>query len=505
MTRPRTRLRERRQSASRRSGKLPGRRFALVVTLVLVALTGSAGAALGDASSQPVVTATIYNASGTSPDSVTLGALQQDPRCQPYGAQSMRELGREGWVDVPLPPAGAQTGTWPLSTILTCLDKPVAPAAVSGITVMNADGTPQEDPGSQITRADLASPSDFGDSAESPVIEDLGSVIQYDRPWRGPSRNPADYDYLDEVQASDNGQAAPIAIEVFEGPLLSVTATASQTSVPVGASVGFQAAVSPTNQPGLAYSWNFDGAAANSSAAAPQATFNAAGQYNVTVQVTDAAGGGGGASVLITVGSPPSPGPGNHNQPGAGTSGGSHTPTGPRRSSGKHPGGRPGNTNSGGSGPPGSGQGAGSSNHAGPRSASSRPISAQSANAHLPRHRTPPAAARPAGERTPAGSGSSPPLVKPQPPIAPAQGPVVAGRLISDVIPVAPGASPLVTTSAGPAASAPPARRALRASAMPALAGGFAVLLVFMLGATRELRWRPLWRLARMDQLIVRR
>ena len=73
----------------------------------------------------------------------------------------------------------------------------------------------------------------------------------------------------------------------------------------------------------------------------------------------------------------------------------------------------------------------------------------------------------------------------------------MAGRLVSDVIPVAPGASPLVHIVPATVASAPPARRAIRASTLPAVGATLAVLLLLGLGAGRELGWRPRRRTSR--------
>ena len=78
-------------------------------------------------------------------------------------------------------------------------------------------------------------------------------------------------------------------------------------------------------------------------------------------------------------------------------------------------------------------------------------------------------------------------------PASPLTGPVVAGRLISDVVPLAPSASPLVHLVPATVASAPPARRALRASVLPALGAALAVVLLLGLGAGRELGWRLDW------------
>jgi hypothetical protein len=46
-------------------------------------------------------------------------------------------------------------------------------------------------------------------------------------------------------------------------------------------------------------------------------------------------------------------------------------------------------------------------------------------------------------------------------------------------------------------ASAPPARRAISATALPAIGAALAVLLLLGLGAGRELGWRPNWRTLR--------
>jgi hypothetical protein len=63
--------------------------------------------------------------------------------------------------------------------------------------------------------------------------------------------------------------------------------------------------------------------------------------------------------------------------------------------------------------------------------------------------------------------------------------------LVSDVTPLAPGASPLVRVVPAAVATAPAARQAIRASPLPALGAGFAVLLLLGLGAGHELRGRP--------------
>jgi hypothetical protein len=452
------------------------RRFELALVAALVALgIGSAGAAADNV----VLSATVYSSSGTSSQSVTLAGLQADPtRCPAYnGPQNMNELGRQGFVSVSLPPSGPQTGTWALSTVLGCLPTPIPLAAVQGITVLSADGSPQAAAGSPLRPADLASPSDFGDTSQSPVVEALGSANQYDRPWRG----GGDQNFLDEVQATENDQPAPVSIEVFEGPLLTVSVTASPTTVAAGGSVAFHATVTGQGASPVSYSWSFGGAAPASNAPAPQVTFPAAGQYDVTLQVTDSDGGGGIASVPITVGPKPPATTGGHKRSGAGTALTSQSPTGPLESAGKHPGGPPGKSTTG-------------SSPTTPTPTTSTPTPTTTPASP---ETTPTTTATPTTPTTPRPLPARPRrrLSKPAQP-SHVTGPTVAGQLISDVVPLPPGASPLVHLVPA-VASAPPARHAIRASLLPVFGAVLAVLLLLGLGAARELGWRPAWRALR--------
>jgi hypothetical protein len=484
VTRRRDRAVQQRRPADRRPGLIPGRRFALVVAVTGGLLVHTGAAASAD-SSGPLVSATVHSANGTTAESVSVAQLQASSQCPVYGGpQTMDEMGHQGPVDVTL----SQTNTWALSTILGCLQpNPVPLTSVQGVTVFTADGTPETDSGSEITPADLKplGQTDFNNPNEGPAVTALGTANEYDRPWRGSSQGQPDYDYSDQVvTGSPGGQAAPVDIEVFEGPLLTVTANASETTVAVGATVTFSATVTPQSAGSLSYSWTFDGGAANSTAATPQVTFGTAGQYDVTVQVTDSQGGGGVASIPITVGSTPAPTTGSHPQSGAGTNHKSHTPTGPKKSKGTHAGARPGKSKSSAS----SSTGAGNSTSNKATTSSTTPTSTTSTQASTPSthpattatpHR---AAARSATRRrlpAPRARPTSPP---------PVSGPLVKGQLISDVTPLA--ASPLVHTVPPPAATAPPARQAIRASLLPAVGAAFAVLLLFSLGAWRELRGR---------------
>ncbi|MGA2927234.1 MAG: PKD domain-containing protein [Solirubrobacteraceae bacterium] len=491
-------------------------RLALTLGLWAVAGAAVAGAlAAPAAGADPLVAATVYSSSGVSTDSVSLAALQANPQCPQYGQPTMPELGRQGPVTVSLAPSGPQTGTWALATILGCLQTPIALAAVTGATVINADGSPQIAPASQLTPADLATPSDFADSTQSPVVQADGSVNQYDRPSRGSSNGEPDEDFDDEVQESQDGQPLPIAIDVFEGPLLSVTASASPTTVAAGSAVSFTATVSPPGQGGLAYSWEFGGGAASSTAPAPLATFAAAGTYEVTVEVTDEAGGGGGATIPITVGTPAPSVSGSQPVSGTGTSTGSHPATGPRRSRGTKPGAAPGKrtatvgkrraktagpgngTRTAHSSPSSSSQSTTTTVPAAPSasSAATGPTAASRSSKPAPASKPAPSEKRrtlaPTATSAPGvGAPSGAPLPQRAAASTNAGPPLVAGRLISDVRPLPPGTSPLVQIASASLAAAPAARRAVRASSLLALGAGLAVVGLLALGAGRELRGR---------------
>ncbi len=462
-----------------------GRRFALSLAIT-GALCGHPGTARADGSG-PLVSATVYSASGTTSESVSVAQLEASSQCPVYGGPGvMNEMGRTGAVPVSL----SQANSWALSTILGCLQpNPVPLPAVQGVTVMNVDGTPQADPGSQIKPADLSplGQTDFNNPDEGPVVTALGSSNRYDRPWRGPSQGQPDYDFSDQVTTdSPSGQALPVDIEVFEGSLLTVALNSSPTTVRAGGTVTFDATVTGQDGSALSYSWSFDGGAPNSTAAAPQVTFANEGQYNVTLQVTDSQGGGGAATIPITVGTPPAPATGGHGQKGAGKSKKSHSPAGPQKSSGTHAQGKAGKTTSTSTARNGTSAPETSSSR---RSGTATTTAGASAASHPTSPSPHPAPAANATARHPATL----PRTRPAAP-APPSGPLVAGLLISDVTPLPPGASPLVHTAPAQPATAPPARQAIRATLLPALGGGLAVLLLLALGAGRELRGRRDWR-----------
>ncbi len=455
----------------------------------LAALGAPAAVATADPSSDEVVSATVYSPSGTTEqnDAVSLAQLQSNPQCTPYSGTDLNELGRAGFVDVPLSP----DQSWALSTVLGCLSTPVPVAAVRGITVIDGQGAPEDGPGSMLTGNDLAAQgsTDFNNPQEAPVVQALGSLNQYDRPWRGNGGGQTDEDLLDEVQGTDNDQPLPIAIEVFEGQLLTVTVSASRTTVPAGGSVTFGTTVTGDNGSALSYSWNFDGGAPNSTVVAPQVTFASAGQYDVTVQVTDSAGGGGGAEIPINVGPPSPAATGSHPQTGSGKSRKSHTPTGPRKSKGTHPGGRAGGSTTGKSTTTGTGNGTNTSTTGSTTSTSTSTTRASTTSASDGSSHPPTAPApHQTGTSKRASAHTTAPRTRSTP--RPPSGALVAGLLVSDVTPMAPGASPLVSVVPAAVATAPPARQAIRASLLPAFAAGFAVLLLLGLGAGRELHGR---------------
>jgi len=488
VTRRRTRLHEPHRPASRRSGILPGRRFALVLALVVGGLVG-AGVAAADENQGQLVTATVYQAGkGATADSVSIGALEGNPQqCPTYSGPDEGFIGPGG--DQALPAA-----SWSLSSVLECLQDPVPISDVTGITVYREDGSPEEATASQLGPADLNLPSDFANPSQVPVISSDGDGIVYNRPARGVGDDNA----ADRVE---DDLPLPFVIDVYEGPSLTVTATASQTTVPAGTTVSFTATATATGpgDSGLSYSWDFDGGGTpdSSTAQAPEVAFDTPGTYQVTLQATDAAGGGGGDSIQIAVTAASGQSPSNAKP---------HAPaTGPQSSSGNTPGGPAGKARA---EPPST---AGGKSHAGQHK------HRQKSSPHATTSTTTASTTTTAsGGGSPASGGGSPASGGGSPGSGRASGTttstatsrtsararatarikrrlspsIVSGRLIGDVTPLPAGASPLVHVVPAPLATAPAARRPIRASALPALAAGLAVVLLFSLGAGRELRGR---------------
>lgn len=491
------------QPANRRPGVFPGRRFALALGLALT-LLGSAGVASADSGSGPIVTATIYaSGGGTSTTSVSSSQLLADPQnCPPYSQANMTEYSASGSTSVGLPQSnGSGTGTWPMSMILHCLQSPVSVGDVTGITVFNSDGSPQVASGSQLTPSDLANPSDFQPNTDSPVVSNLGSSFQYNRPWRG----QGDLNANDQVTSGD-----PISIEVFEGPPLTVNASASPSSPAAGSSVSFSATVSGNESSALTYNWSFGDNLPDSHEAGPSVTYTDGGSYTVTLQVTDTDGGAGGTTVPITISGPstttPPPttstpatntgpkGTGNNPNGGArGSAGGNGKGSGKTPSNGNGNNGTPSQPTASRTQKPSHSGATGSSGTSGSASVKTSP-STTSSTTSTPSSSSSPSATPTSPHRR--STQHAPTHTRPSPTNG-SPGQLVTGRLVADVTPLPASASPLVRQSPGSAAAAPAPPTHTTTSPAPVIAACLGVVLLLGLGAGRELRGPGWWRTLR--------
>ncbi len=467
----------------RRPGNFPGRRLALGLVVCLGLLVLPAAAAVADDSAS-LVQATVYGSGGQpTQDSVSAAFLLAHPgQCPLYTGGPINEEGRNG----PEQPPINFSQVWTLGTILGCLQTPVDVNAVTGVTVLGSDGSPQSGANSQITPADLAMPSDFLNTAQNPVIQAAG-YNQYDRP----QRNASDLDFLDEVTEN-----TPIGIEVFQGPPLQVKASPPQATVTVGGSVDFSAVVSGNNGSVLSYNWNFGGGASPSTQAAPQVQFATAGVWTVNVEVTSADGGGGGDQVTVTVKQP-----GSTTTP---TTTGSTT-TGPDRSSGPTPGAPPRKQKKSGTQDTGTqhthGKGTNttstqtqttttqtttSQTTTTPASGSSGGSSGSSGSSGGSASTAQPTETPTTGHRAPAA-----PTHRPAPTV-PASGTLVRGQLVSDVTPLPADQSPLVHAVPASSGSAPARQAPEPPAVLPIIGAALAIVVLLGLGAQRELG-RPEW------------
>ena len=458
----------------RRLGLGPGRRLAWALALSLAAVgVGVPGAAVADPG-QIVVQATVYphSGGGVSSQSVTLATLEA---CPPYSGSTPMYL-HPG--DQPYSPAAASA--WSLGTVLSCgLRLPPG-----GVTDVQIDNPPHGFEVS-LTNAQLSDPSQWHDPSAPdalPVISVDGTENQttYTRPWLG----GLDANASDQV-VSDG---SPIDMVVYEnGPPLRVTAssqTISQSSstmeVQLNASV-----VDPEGRPvapsELSWSWNF-GDGASSTEPGPHHSF-APGAYPVTVQVTDNANGTGGTD-NITVTFSPTAASGSGSAGGAGRNPHSRSPTGPVNSKGNHPGTSAGKPAS----------GTGGSGHARNTGAQDATSAAQAAPAHqvtTPTTGTPSSTAhkRSAPQHPATQTANSATSNRASKPVtrSPTSAPLVAGRLISDVTPVAADASPLVQRASAALGTAPAVGGLVSSSPLSAIGAGLGLALLFGLGAAREL------------------
>ena len=451
-----------------------------------VGLGCSGGAALAADGS---VSALVYGPSGPpTPESVSFTHLFADSTdCPPFSATTQYfplypqngTIPQDTQTLLPESPS-QQNGTWTLATVIGCLQpNPVSIDDVKSVVVMQTGGAPEADLEASAAGnpGDLLAPSDFKNSSEVPVVtDDSGAHTIYTRPWYG----TPDDNFDDQVIQNSS---LPLQISVYEGAKVNFNASASPSSpVPVGTTVTFTATPTGQGGAGITWDWQIDGGAPFSTESTTSFTFGDAGVYHVAVGATSAAGGHGGHTIDMTVTSPtattppasktPTPGAnnGNGNNPG-GTKAGTHPkpgatnsgkkPKGKHPASGKHKSAHHTTTT-----PAAGSGGKGTSGSSSSASASHGKTSGAKQSAHT----TGPAKALPrASSRT---------------------SPLVAGRLISDVSPLPAGESPLVRVVPGPIATAPQLRRAVSASVLPALAAGLAVVLLFILGARRELAWR---------------
>ena len=470
MTAQRTRFGEQRWSANRRPGGILGRRFALLLGLVYFAFAGGVAAA-----DETVVSATVYPSgcgSVTTP-SATLSGLNN---CQQYPTE------QSGWSPITLYPSGqpyqpAQGASWQLSTVLTCgMNVPLN--NITGVQVYS----PRYGFEAPLTNAELTDATQFHDPAAPdalPVISNDERQNTYVRPWLGGSDQNA------KDQVVQDGSA--VTIVVYEkGADLTVVASASKVSKgSKHEKVRFSATVRtpsgstlPTSA--LAWSWNF-GDGGTSGSQTPEHSF-VAGKFPVTVQVTDRKTGAGGTDTIDV----------NAGNPG----GNGNSPTGPNNSIGSHPGGSAGRpNNSANTGKSHSGKGTTTSGQNNQTTTTSAEGSGGTTGTATTAGTTTASVApnpTPASPNPTPSSATHPPARVNQPPTA--TGPLVTGRLISDVTPVPANDSPLVKLAQGPPATAPAIQPATSASVVPALAAGFVVLLLLGLGAGNELRGRRDWR-----------
>ena len=290
---------------------------------------------------------------------------------------------------------------------------------------------------------DLSAPSGFLDG-QLPVFWVNGSEIDYTRPLRNDSDNAA----TDDAIQSDQGGA--LDLYVHTGPLLTVTAHASATTIKADQTVTFTASSSGDSVPPT-YRWTLFGSP-HRFAVGQRVThiFATSGLYEVLLSAAGSDDSAGSAEPLfITVGTALTSSPSQSPSPG---SSGSRTPSSsPDPTATAHP------TST------STGQGSG----------------APSGSPH------PGASATDGSGPTPSAGVSG--SVRPTPSADPGQLPVVSGRLVGEGVAllISPGAPSVQTQGGG--VSAAPLSTGWRVTT--ATGSVLAIMLLFGLGAARELRW----------------
>jgi hypothetical protein len=429
---------------------------------------------------QPVVSATIYPSSAGNVSHVAVGP-QALETCPEYSGSNPMYLYPPGQ------PYELTETSWPLSTILSCgLQIPLDD--VDSVQILN----PSQGFEAPLSGADLTDPTRYQDQQAPdalPVITVDGTEDQttYIRPFRG----GADANARDEVTET----GTPISLVVYaNGPPLIVRAsaetlssTATATKAKFSASVQTAAgAAVPVSA--LTWNWTF-GDGGTSAAATPTHRF-APGSYEVTVEVSDVSAGTGGTAT-VQFRTPAKPTSGHKNQTGGKQPTKSTSPTGTE--GGKHGTPQGGQTRS---HPPGGARGI-QPTTTGPQPTTTQSTSAQSTTTQSTTTPSttstaaaaPPPAATTTTKTTPSPHRTAPRRRTPAPPPAPT-GQVVAGRLISDVVTLPDGSSPLVRIVPAAAAAPPPVRQATHSRSLAAPGAALAVLLLLGLGAGWELRGR---------------
>jgi hypothetical protein len=447
--------------APRRIAQAAGRRSACPLACLAVAAVIAIAPAAA-AADIAMVSATVYPSNGASvaTDTVQLSKLQT---CSTYSGPSSLAMNPSG-IPYQLP-----SSTWTVATVLQCGLSLLIDGSTSVQVLTTNRG--YEAP---LSFADLTDPSQYHDidaPGALPVISNDGGdyLDTYTRPYRGGNDGNA----RDQVSEDET----PISIVVYvSGAPLRVDAvahtlshTAKTKTVKFTATVhgagGAQIAPSA-----LTWSWSFNGSPPTS-AATPRYTFGLGVSY-VAVRVTDASTGSGGTATLevgVTNTGPPA----RH-----GHSGGGDKPSKSKSSTGSE---RKTST--------GTNQGQEQSSHhkaavTTPTTQQPPPTTTSSAPASSPAPQNPRSQAthaarlprrKPAAERqTVRRQGSSR---------------LVTGLLVSDVTPLPPGASPLWAQRQPPGAP-PQIRQAASESVMTVPVGVLAVLALFGLGVSTELRGR---------------